>query len=86
MHRLGTPDEVARIIYVLCTETSSYVNGAEIHIEMDGSLSLVRAHEISDAVEAKLRSAYPNVEIMIHQDPEGIEEPRSGFSRRVAAR
>ena len=32
MHRLGTPDEVARIIYVLCTETGSYVNGAEIHI------------------------------------------------------
>lgn len=32
MHRLGTPDEVARIVYVLCTETGSYVNGAEIHI------------------------------------------------------
>ncbi|HEV2956090.1 MAG TPA: SDR family oxidoreductase [Xanthobacteraceae bacterium] len=32
LHRLGTPDEVARIVYVLCTETSSYVNGAEIHI------------------------------------------------------
>ena len=32
MHRLGTTDEVAKIIYVLCTDTSSYVNGAEIHI------------------------------------------------------
>jgi NAD(P)-dependent dehydrogenase (short-subunit alcohol dehydrogenase family) len=32
LHRLGTPDEVAKVIYVLCTETGSYVNGAEIHI------------------------------------------------------
>jgi NAD(P)-dependent dehydrogenase (short-subunit alcohol dehydrogenase family) len=32
LHRLGTTDEVAKIIYVLCTETSSYVTGAEIHI------------------------------------------------------
>jgi len=58
----------------------------QIHIEMDGALSLVRAHEISDEVEAKLRAAYPNSEIIIHQDPEGIEEPRSNFPRRVAAR
>jgi NAD(P)-dependent dehydrogenase (short-subunit alcohol dehydrogenase family) len=32
LHRLGTTDEVAKIIYVLCTDTSSYVHGAEIHI------------------------------------------------------
>jgi len=32
MQRLGSPDEVAKIIYVLCTDTGSYVNGAEIHI------------------------------------------------------
>ncbi|WP_374302524.1 SDR family NAD(P)-dependent oxidoreductase [Ferrovibrio sp.] len=32
MHRLGKPEEVASTIYFLCTQTSSYVNGAEIHI------------------------------------------------------
>lgn len=32
LRRLGTPDEVARAIYFLCTEASSYVNGAELHI------------------------------------------------------
>ncbi len=32
MGRLGTPEEVARTIYYLCTDQSSYVNGAEIHV------------------------------------------------------
>jgi len=30
--RLGTPEEVAKAIYFLCTDQSSYVHGAEIHI------------------------------------------------------
>jgi len=32
LHRLGTPDEVAKAIYFLCTDASSYVTGAELHI------------------------------------------------------
>ena len=32
MHRLGTPEEVAKTIYFLCTEQASYVTGTEIHI------------------------------------------------------
>ncbi|MGI2033246.1 SDR family NAD(P)-dependent oxidoreductase [Rhizobium panacihumi] len=32
MNRLGTPREVAQTIYFLCNDTSSYINGAEIHI------------------------------------------------------
>ena len=32
MRRLGSPEEVAKAIYFLCTEQSSYVNGAELLI------------------------------------------------------
>ncbi|MBV8681079.1 MAG: SDR family oxidoreductase [Aquitalea sp.] len=32
LRRLGTPDEVARTIFFLCSNASSYINGAEIHI------------------------------------------------------
>lgn len=32
LRRLGQPEEVARAIYFLCTEQSSYVTGAELHI------------------------------------------------------
>ena len=32
LRRLGTSEEVAKAIYFLCTEQSSYVHGAEIHI------------------------------------------------------
>ena len=32
MGRLGEPEEVAKAIYFLCSDRSSYVNGAELHI------------------------------------------------------
>src|SRR4051794_29289421 len=32
LRRLGQPEEVAKAIYFLCTEASSYVTGAELHI------------------------------------------------------
>src|SRR5271165_7038257 len=78
------PDVVAA--HDLRTRTAGPTAFIQLHIEMDGALSLTRAHEISDEVEARLRSAYPNAEIIIHQDPEGIEEPRANFPRRVVAR
>ena len=32
LRRLGKPSEVATLIYFLCTSQSSYINGAEIHV------------------------------------------------------
>jgi ferrous-iron efflux pump FieF len=77
------PDVVAA--HDLRTRVAGPTAFIQIHIEMNGTMSLIRAHEISDEVEAELRAAYPNAEVIIHQDPEGIEEARSNFPRRVAA-
>ncbi len=32
LHRLGSPEEVAKAIYFLCSDQSSYVTGTELHI------------------------------------------------------
>ena len=47
----------------------------QLHIELDPDIKLVRAHEISDAVEAELLAAFPRAEVIIHQDPAGVEMP-----------
>ncbi len=50
----------------------------QFHLELDDALPLIEAHRISDEVEETLMQAYPNAEIIIHEDPisaVGISEP-----------
>lgn len=51
----------------------------QLHISMDGSMSLIAAHEVSDAVELDILDAFPNAEVIIHADPEGVDEARQDF-------
>ncbi len=46
----------------------------QFHLELDGSMSLMQAHEIADRVEAAVKQAFPGSEVLSHQDPAGIEE------------
>jgi ferrous-iron efflux pump FieF len=55
----------------------------QLHLEMDPQMTLQRAHEVSDAVEREIVAEFPNAEVMIHQDPEGIEEPRQIFPKQA---
>lgn len=48
----------------------------EFHLELDGDLSLAKAHEYTEEVEGMLRKIYPDAQIIIHQDPKGISEER----------
>ncbi|MDA0261092.1 MAG: cation diffusion facilitator family transporter [Proteobacteria bacterium] len=51
----------------------------QLHIELPAEMSLKRAHVISDEVEADIRRMFPETDVIIHQDPEGVDEERAEF-------
>ena len=53
----------------------------QMHLELPPKISLLEAHAISDAVEAAIQDAFPDAEILIHQDPAGHEDPPSPLAR-----
>ena len=79
----GHPEVTA--VHDIRTRIAGPTTFIQLHIEMDGGMNLLRAHEISDAVEAQIQAAFPQAEILIHEDPAGIEE-RVAFPPRTAAR
>lgn len=48
----------------------------EFHLELDGTITLAASHDIADAVEQQLRLEFGNAEILIHQEPEGLDDER----------
>ncbi len=46
----------------------------QLHLELDPLLTLQKAHQIADDVEKRLIAAFPNAQIIIHQDPAGLNE------------
>lgn len=66
-------------LHELKTRSSGQQSFIQVHIEMDGRMSLYRAHAIADEVEARLRAAFPDAEVIIHQDPYGIDEPQAAI-------
>ncbi len=53
----------------------------QLHIELDPNINLTRAHRISDEVECEICAAFPGAEVIIHQDPAGLETSIPALSR-----
>ena len=66
-----------RSLHDLRTRAAGIHAFIQFHIELDPQMNLQRAHEVSDAVETEVCKAFPNAEVIIHQDPEGVELPHS---------
>ena len=67
-------------IHDLRTRSSGLTKFIQLHIELDPTLPLTRAHEIGDQVEADIQAAFPDAEIILHVDPYGVEERRVRFA------
>lgn len=69
---IGAHPEV-RSFHDLRTRHSGTQLFIQAHIELDGEMSLFRAHEIAEEVEAALLMQYPGADVILHQDPEGYD-------------
>jgi len=72
--------EGVRGLHDLRTRSSGIQVFIQMHLEMDGEITLNEAHVIADAVELDLLQVFPNAEVIVHEDPEGVEEVRKEFA------
>jgi ferrous-iron efflux pump FieF len=66
-------------VHDLRTRAAGPTAFVQLHIEMDGAMTLAHSHVVADEVEASILDAFPNAEVIIHQDPAGVEEARRTF-------
>jgi ferrous-iron efflux pump FieF len=61
-------------MHELRTRRAGFDRFIQLHIELDPAISLITAHAISDRVEAEIKAAFPAAQVIIHEDPAGVEK------------
>lgn len=76
IRKIALAETGVKSVHDLRTRASGPHRFIQIHLELDRNLSLIEAHEISDQVMYNIEAAFPNSEVLVHQDPEGVDERR----------
>lgn len=72
-----------RGIHDLRTRSSGTRDFAQFHIWVDPQMTVARAHDVMDEIEAELAREFPGVEVLIHLDPEGqVDQPGNPLAER----
>lgn len=71
-----TAHPAASAIHDLRTRSTGERIFIEFHLEIDGAMSLKKAHDVTEEIEKKLFEAFPKSEVIIHQEPAGIDDFR----------
>lgn len=67
------------------TRTSGNRDFVQFHVWVDGAMTVTEAHRVMDEVEAALAVDFPDTEILIHPDPEGLVDEDALGAADVAA-
>jgi len=81
---------VARIpalrgLHDLRTRTAGNRDFVQFHVWVDGQMTVAAAHEVMDAIEAEIHAEFPDIEVLIHPDPEGHVDEAGAAGRNVLA-
>lgn len=63
-------------LHDLRTRRAGHKSFIQLHLELPPQMTLSEAHRISDEVEDEIRKAFPDAEVLTHQDPAGYETMR----------
>jgi len=73
--RIAMSHTAVKNVHDLKTRMAGLSTFIQLHLALDPQMKLADAHAISDAVETALLEAYPGADVIIHQDPAGLEPP-----------
>jgi ferrous-iron efflux pump FieF len=73
IRRIAQTHAAVMNVHDLKTRTAGLSTFIQLHLGLDPNMSLAEAHVVSDAVEHALLQAFPGADVIIHQDPAGVE-------------
>ena len=56
-------------LHDLRTKQSDHMQFIQLHLEIQGDMRLLQAHDIAKALELRIIEAFPYANIIIHLDP-----------------
>ena len=73
IRRIAESHIAVKNVHDLKTRAAGLSTFIQLHLALDPDMPLKEAHRVSDAVEQAILNAYPGAEVIIHQDPAGLE-------------
>jgi len=79
--RIALDHEHVLAVHELRTRQAGQTRFIQMHLELDGRMTLARAHRIGDEVADRIRAGFPGADVLIHQDPGDDSMPETPGER-----